>query len=109
MSIPASTVHIVPAVSTPEKVFAHTWVRHFEVRSYGVDQQSYIYIELVPYNEDTGEIDHSNPREIRLPLWALINHVDDWENPAPNAAAIAMGAVFAAIPWIEEYATNIEE
>ena|SRR6478735_6697491 len=91
-AIPATEVHEIPAVAA--KTFPSLWVRDFVARSREFGDGE-LYFEVVPYNEETGEIDHEAPSEIRVPLWECINTV-------PEAAA-AMQAVFAAIPAIQAW------
>lgn len=95
--IPAINPVVIPA--TEEKVYPHTWVRNLQVRSHGVDTESSLYVELVPYDASTGEIDHGHPREIRIPFWGAMNTVPE--------AQSAMHAVFAAIPALESYAASL--
>jgi hypothetical protein len=90
--IPAKEELVKPAV--PEKRFSAYWVRNFQARASSPTEGTY-YLELIPYNPETGEMDESSPKEFRGDLWELVRGV-------PKAAQ-AMGAVFLAVPAIEEW------
>ena len=90
--IPAKEVIVKPAV--PEKRFSAYWVRNFQARATSPTEGTY-YLEVIPYNPETGELDHSAPKEFSGDLWELTKEVP--------AAAQAMGAVFVAVPAIEKW------
>jgi hypothetical protein len=90
--IPAKEELVKPAV--PEKRFPAYWVRNFQARASSPTEGTY-YLELIPYNPETGELDHSSPKELSGSLWELTKEVPE--------AAQAMGAVFVAVPAIEKW------
>jgi len=90
--IPAKEALVVPAV--PEKSYSSYWVRNLSVRSTSPTDGTF-YVELLPYDPATGDIDQSRPKELRGDLWALIG--------AKAEAGAAMQAVFAAVPKIEAF------
>lgn len=90
--IPAKEVIVKPAV--PEKRFSAYWVRNFQARATSLTEGTY-YLEVIPYNPETGELDHSAPKEFSGSLWELTSEVPE--------AAQAMGAVFIAVPAIEKW------
>ena len=90
--IPAKEPIVVPAV--PEKSYSSYWVRNLSVRSTSPTDGQF-YVELLPYDPATGDIDQSRPKELRGDLWALIG--------AKAEAGAAMQAVFAAVPKIEAF------
>tara|TARA_R110000868_G_scaffold269708_2_gene529118 strand:+ start:5960 stop:6412 length:453 start_codon:yes stop_codon:yes gene_type:complete len=90
--IPAKEVIVKPAV--PEKRFSAYWVRNFQARATSPTEGTY-YLEVIPYNPETGELDHSAPKEFSGDLWELTKEVPE--------AAQAMGAVFVAVPAIEKW------
>ena len=90
--IPAKEAIVKSA--TAEKVYESYWVRNFQVRATSATEGTF-YIELVPYNATSGEIDQSSPIEYSGDLWELMG--------AKASAAQAMGAVNAAIPDVEAF------
>jgi hypothetical protein len=90
--IPAKEVYTKAA--TAEKTYASYWVRNFQVRSTSATEGTF-YIEVIPYDATTGELDQSAPIEYSGNLWELMG--------AKPSAAKAMGAVNAAIPDVEAF------
>ncbi|MGA0207450.1 MAG: hypothetical protein ACO3LT_06630 [Ilumatobacteraceae bacterium] len=90
--IPAKEPIVVPAVA--EKTYSSYWVRNLSVRATSPTDGTF-YVELLPYDPATGEIDQSRPKELRGDLWALIG--------AKPEAGAAMQAVFTAVPKIEAF------
>lgn len=91
--IPAKEITVKSA--TEEKTYESYWIRNFQVRATTPTDGTF-YIELLPYNATTGEIDQTSTIEYKGDLWDLIG--------AKASAAQAMGAVNAAIPDVEDYA-----
>jgi hypothetical protein len=94
MAIPNKNPLTVPA--SEEKQFNSLWIS--ELRIYApTTTTGGVSLTLTPFNEKTGEI--APPEMIETivisDLWALIAEV-------PEVAA-AMGAVFAAVPAIQDY------
>jgi hypothetical protein len=90
--IPAKEAYTKAA--TAEKTYASYWVRNFQVRATSATEGTF-YIEVIPYDATTGELDQSAPTEYSGNLWELMG--------AKPSAAQAMGAVNAAIPDVEAF------
>jgi hypothetical protein len=91
--IPAKEELVKPA--TVEKRFSSYWVRNFQVRASSPTEKGTFYIELLPYNAETKEVDATNPKELQGDLWELVS--------GSPKSAVALGAVFAAVPEIEAF------
>lgn len=90
--IPAKEELVIPA--EPEKRFPAYWVRNLQVRATSATDGQF-YLELLPYDPTSGAVDPTRVKELRGDLWQLI--------ASKNEAGVAMRAIFAAVPKIEEY------
>lgn len=78
-----------------EKTLPHTWVSELVV-NVSSKSKAYMFLKLTPFNAYTGEDpDVKNSETMHLDFWDVIANVPE--------AAMAMQAVFDAVPAIEAY------
>lgn len=87
---------VIPFVleAVPERTFPHWWVLRLNVTSTSPEEGT-LYMELLPYNKETGDRCFTHPRIIQLPLWQVVANVPE--------ALDAMHGVFGAVPAIVAY------
>lgn len=87
---------IIPAVE--EKEFPHLWLKDIKISTSSTTEGIAI-ISAAPYNSQTKEIGDDVVKRIFInDLWKAINEVPE--------AAIAMGAILAAIEPLENWNNN---
>lgn len=93
ITIPIDAPGVRPAIES--KTFNEAYVLDLNIRAHSMGAEDSIYIELCPYDKATGERLITDRREIRLPLWEVVQTI-------PEAAA-AFAAIAAAIPALVQY------
>lgn len=95
ITIPIETPGVRQVVTA--KTFNEAFILDLSVRAHEIGASDTIYVEYCPYDKVTGERLLSDRREIRLPLWESVEMIPE--------AAIAFGAIAAAIPALVAYQT----
>ena len=92
MAIPKTQPLTVPA--TAAKEYPHIWLRTIKVLTPSAERGT-IEIQSRPYNAETGEIADGPTETISCSAWEAAANVPE--------VALAMGAIFAAVPALEEW------
>ena len=93
-AIPAQKPFVVPP--SDQKIYDSWWIVHLRIDAPN-NEHGFLSLTLAPYNSETKEIspNGSTYKDIGIGLWDLLSNV--------QPAAIAMGAIFNAIPATEIY------
>lgn len=83
---------VIPA--QPEKVFPDAWISQLLVTA-PTTQVGNIRFDLLPYNAATREIAPGPQETLSISLWEAAQNIPE--------CAVALGAVFAAVPAIRAY------
>ena len=98
MAITNKSPLTVPA--TAAKEFPHIWLRTIKVLTPSAERGT-IEIQSRPYNGETGEIADGPTETISCSAWEAAANVPE--------VALAMGAIFEAVPALEEWVAAQEE
>ena len=98
MAITSKTPLTIPA--TAAKEYPHIWLRTIKVLTPSAERGT-IEIQSRPYNGETGEIADGPTETISCSAWEAAANVPE--------VALAMGAIFAAVPALEEWVAAQEE
>ena len=93
ITIPIDTPGVRPPVES--KTFNEAYILDLSIRAHSMGAEDTVYLEICPYDKATGDRLLTDRREIRLPLWQVIQEIP--------AAATAFEAIATAIPALIEY------
>jgi hypothetical protein len=96
ITIPIDTPGVRPPVES--KTYNEAYILDLNIRAHGMNAEDSVYLEICPYDKATGDRLLTDRREIRLPLWEIVQQVPE--------AATAFAAIAAAIPALLEYQKN---
>lgn len=98
IAIPIDTPGVRPPVES--KTFNEAYILDLNIRAHSMGTEDTVYLEICPYDKATGDRLLTDRREIRLPLWQIVEQV-------PEAAA-AFASIAAAIPALIEYQKTLQ-